>query len=77
MNVEEVIGALCGLPRPAEVTLKIRIANPATGEFELHDCQLVRSAGPSWNNVEVVPIGTAAQRLSRVSAGELIQHLKG
>jgi len=38
------------------VTLKVALHDPLTGNRKLHDVKLVRSAGPGWNDIEIVPV---------------------
>jgi len=48
--------ANCCISNPGEVSIKVVIHDPLTGNRRLHDVKLVRSAGPGWNDIEIVPV---------------------
>jgi hypothetical protein len=55
MSVDQVLEILNELRSPEKVLIKVRVHDPVTGEPVLVDCRLVRSAGPGYDNIEIIP----------------------
>lgn len=58
MTVAEFLNRIddCSITNRDEVALKVALYDPVTGERRLHDVRLIRSAGPGWNEIEIVPV---------------------